>query len=171
MREPRPDTVVEAIDALGRPDVLFGPSPGQTTAGVVVGLVIAALGAAVAVWADATSTFNRVGAAAASVTGLGLAVWFWRLRRWRLAICPGGLVQVRGGAVDVLQWAEITEVVETRAEGSPGGPTVRVAVSGEDRTMRINPVNLRGRQRLFTTLLAEAGRRGIPVRVEWQQSD
>jgi hypothetical protein len=156
---------------LGKPDAVFGPSPGQTFAGVLVGVGLATVGFAVAATGDGFGTGNRLAFAAFGAAGVGLAVWVWRLRRWRLAVCPGGLVQLRAGGVEELRWADMTEVIDTRMHALGGEQTVRVTAVGRAAKLVVNPVNSRARRRLFRVVLEAAARNGVPVRVEWEESD
>lgn len=89
---------------------MFGPSAGQTFAGVLLGVGLAVAGFLVAVLGDGFNGGNRVAAAVFGGVGIGLAIWVWRLRRWRLAVCPGGLVQLRAGGVEELRWADMVAV-------------------------------------------------------------
>ena len=165
------DDPADQFARLGKPDAVFGPSPGQTFAGVLLGVGLAAIGFAVAVAGDGLGAGNRVAAVVFGVAGLGLAVWVWRLRRWRLAVCPGGLVQLRAAGVEELRWADMTEVIDTRTHALGGEQTIRVTAVGPSARVVVNPINSRARRRIFRVLLEAAGRHAVPVRVEWEESD
>jgi hypothetical protein len=165
------DDAADPFARLGKPDAVFGPSPGQTFAGVLLGVGLATGGFAVAVAGSGLDGGNRVAAAVFGAAGVGLAVWVWRLRRWRLAVCPGGLLQLRAGGVEELRWADMTEVIDTRMHALGGEQTVRVTAVGRAVKVVVNPINTRARRRLFRLVLEAAARNGVPVRVEWEESD
>jgi hypothetical protein len=165
------DDATDPFAHLGKPDAVFGPSSGQTFAGVLLGVGLAAVGFAVAVLGDGFGDGNRIAAAVFGVAGVGLTIWVWRLRRWRLAICPGGLVQLRAGSVEELRWADMVEVIETRMHVLGGEQTIRVTAVGSSTRIVVNPINTRARRRIFRLVLEAAGRHGVPVRVELEESD
>ena len=113
---------------------------------------------------------NRVCSALLGVGALGLAAWVYRQRKWRFVIFAHGLLQVRPGGIDEVLWSQVREVVHSRLR-TVGEPTRQVTVVTDDCRMVVAPVNSRSRLRLFEQLLAAAERRGIPIRVEWQEID
>lgn len=151
----------------GKPDAVFGPSRGQTFAGVVLGAGLAAAGLATAVLSGGESI---LGAGVFVAVGAALALWVWRLRRWQLAVCPSGLVQFNADGSEELHWAEMTEVIDTRL-GAGGDRTIRVTAVGRSGRIVVNPINTRARRKIFRTILEAAGRHSVPVRVEWEESD
>ena len=165
------DDATDPFARLGKPDNVFGPSGGQTFAGVLLGVGLSAAGFAVAVAGDGLDWGNRIAGAVFGGVGIGLAAWVWRRRRWRLAVCPGGLVQLRAGGVEELRWADITEVIDTRMHALGGEQTIRVTAVGRSTWIVVNPINTRARRRIFRVVLEAAGRHGVPVRVEWEESD
>lgn len=157
------------LSRFGEPEGVYRPSRGQTFAGVLVCLGGAA-GFALAAAGGGLDATNRVCAALLGAAALGLGGWLYRQRRWRLVLFSGGLVQVRPGGVDEGPWPEVREVVEPRVKGR-GDRAVRVTVMTAAGRVVVDPVNYRSRDRLFVTLLAAAGRHGIPTRVEWEEVD
>jgi hypothetical protein len=155
---------------LGEPEAVYRPSPGQTTAGLIVagGAAVACL--AVVAFGFGLDATNRACAVLVAAGAVGLAVWLYRQRRWRLVIFAGGVVQVRPGGVDELSWADVREVVRTRLTGF-GDRTDRVTVAGDATRVVVNPVNYHDRAKLFDALVAAAERRGIPVRDEWEETN
>jgi hypothetical protein len=160
----------EPLSKFGELEEVFQPSPGQTFAGVFVSVGLSAAGFAAAAFGCGLNATNRVGGAVLGVALLGLAYWLYRQRRWRVTLFSSGLVQVRHGGVDELLWPEVREFVDTRLKGF-GDRTVRVTIVTASGPVVVNPVNFRSRSRLFAALVAAAERHGIPVRVEWEETD
>ena len=125
-------------------------------------IVLVALG----VFATGLSATNRAGAVLLGLVAAWLTWWIFRRRKWRLAIFPDGVVQVRPGGVDELRWAEVREAIRTRMKGL-GDRTTAVTLVGASCRMVVCPINYRAQAKLFDRLLAAAERRGVPVRVEW----
>jgi hypothetical protein len=158
----------DLVSRYGEPEAVYRPSRGQTFAGVLVCSGAAVVCFAAAAFGCGFDVTNRVCGALLGAGCAGLGYWLHRQRKWRLVIFTGGLVQVRAGGVDELAWADVTEVIRTRLK-QYGEPTVRVTVVGPGTRMVVSPVNLRSRKQMFETLLAAAERRGMPVRVEWEE--
>lgn len=160
----------ELFSRFGEVEKVYRPSAGQTVVGVFLA-TLAAVGAfAVAAFGCGFDVTNRVCAVVLGVMASAFAVWLYRQRRWRLVIFADGLVQVRAGGVDELLWSDVREVVQTRTKGF-GESVVRVTVVGSAARVVVSPVNYHSRAKLFETLIAAAERRGIPVRVEWEEPD
>ena len=158
------------VSRLGESDAVYGPSSGQTFAGTLVGGGTAAVCFAIAIFGGTLDVTNRVCSALLGVGALGLAAWVYRQRKWRFVIFAHGLLQVRPGGIDEVLWSQVREVVHSRLR-TVGEPTRQVTVVTDDCRMVVAPVNSRSRLRLFEQLLAAAERRGIPIRVEWQEID
>ncbi len=160
----------ELVSRFGEVEGVYRPSPGQTIAGTLVSVGGAAVCFAAAAFGCGLDATIRVCGALLGLGCLGLAYWLFRQRRWRLVMFSGGLVQVRPDGVDELPWSEARELVQTRLKGA-GERTVRVTVVGAGRRLVVNPVNFRSQAKLFEALVAAAERRGVPVRVEWEDAD
>jgi hypothetical protein len=161
----------ERLERFGEVEAVYRPSNGQTFAGTLMCAAFAAGGFAAAVVGCGLDVTNRVCGALFGLIFLALGAWLFRLRKWRLVLFAGGVVQVRAGGVDELGWAEVREVEHTCQKGF-GDPTVSVTFvrKGGGPRVVVNPVNLRARKKMFRTLLAAAGRHNVPVRVVWQES-
>ncbi|QEL18665.1 hypothetical protein [Limnoglobus roseus] len=149
----------------GEPEAVFTSGPGQTAAGMMVGLTLAAVCFAATLTAEGVQPTSRFLIVGLGLAGTGFAYWIFRLRKWRLSVCPGGVVQVRAWSVDEAAWSEVREVVVTRVKGtaSPYKVTV-VTAAGE---IVVSPINCRRREQLFETLQDAAARRQIAVHTEW----
>ena len=160
----------ELTSRFGEPEAVYRPSPGQTAAGVIVGAGATAALFVAGGFGSGLNATNRVGAVLLGLATAGLTFWLYRQRQWRLVIFRGGLVQVRPGGVDELLWAEVREVVRTRLKEF-GERTTGVTFVGAHSRMVVSPVNYQAQAKLFETLLAAAERRGVPIRVDWQEVD
>jgi hypothetical protein len=160
----------ELTARFGDPVATYGPSPGQTFAGVLVTGGAATLMFAIAVFGFGFDGTNRICGGLLGLGAVVLGYWIYRQRRWRLAIFSEGIVQVRSGGVDEVLWSEVKEVIHTRFRGMQD-PTLRLEIVGAEKRTVVSPINIRSRARLFAKLLEVVGQRGIPVRVEWEESD
>jgi hypothetical protein len=154
----------------GEPEVIYRPSGGQTTLGILLAVVLVGMGVAVAVLGEQLGPWNRYAAGGVAVTGLVFAFWVYRLRRWRLAIGPNGLVQIRAWRVDAVPWADVHEAVETRY-GDETGRVSRIRLHGRFGRVTVAPVNLRAHQELFRKLREAIEARDIRIGVEVETGD
>lgn len=106
----------------GPPEAEFHATVGQTAAGLVMTGSLVAAGLAGALLDGATEPSGRFCMAAIGVAGTLLTSWMFALRRWRLWVCPGGLIQRRAWAEDHIAWPNVREVI---VECSPNPPTPR----------------------------------------------
>jgi hypothetical protein len=156
----------EAVwERFGEPEVVYKPAPGQTFAGVLLGLLFASMACAGAFVVDGANLSGRVLIATLAVPCVAFAYWWYRLGNWRLAICPRGLVQVRAWAVDKVPWSQVRELVETRVKGT--GSRQKLTVLGPWGEMVVRPLNCRGTNQIYDVLLDAARRRQIAIRTEW----
>ena len=63
------------------------------------------------------------------------------------------------------------EVTDTRMHFFGGERTIRVTAVGRGGRLVVNRLNSQIRSRIFRVVLEAAGRHGVPVRVEWEESD
>jgi hypothetical protein len=104
--------------------------------------------------------------------GGAVAWWVWRLRRFRLLVCPRGLLQLSGKTVDVFRWEEITSITQViHRHQIVFGPPVIVPKSRADsflvqhsdgKYIAFDRDKIRGAETLGRFLQAEALQRGIP---------
>lgn len=158
----------DLVARFGEPEAIHRPSPGQTVAGVTLGVLAAGLLFAVAIFGCNFDMTNRVCAGLLGLGAVAFTIWVSRQSRWQLALYPGGLAQFRTDGVDALAWSEVREVIQTRYRGF-GEPTIRVKIVGTGVSFVVNPPNYRGRDKLFAALLAKAQEHGRPIRVEWEE--
>jgi hypothetical protein len=118
-----------------------------------------------AVLVDGFNLFGRLLAVGAGLAGVAFAYWVYRQQRWRLALYPGGLVQVRAWGIDEVAWSQVREVVETRVKGSASSYKLTVVAAAGN--LVVQPINYRRPQQLFDLLLEAARARQIAVRTEW----
>ncbi len=138
----------------------------------MLGLVVAvgAFAATLGLFISGVGLGSQILTAGLGLAGLGLAYWLYRLGKWRLLICPRGLVQVGAWGTDEVAWSEVREVLDTRVKGAKS--TSSVSVIGPAGKMVVVPYNVRGWRQVLKALLEAAGRRGIPIRIEWvERSD
>ena len=161
----------ERLERFGEVEAVYRPSNGQTFAGVLICGLFATGAFAVAAFGVGFDATNRACAVLVGAMCVGLGAWLFRLRKWRLVLFAGGVVQVRASGIDELGWAEVREVLHTCQRGF-GDPTVSVTLvrKGGGPAVVVNPFNLRARKKMFRTLLAAAEHRSVPVRVVWQES-
>lgn len=150
---PRPD--------FGEPEAEFRPTFGQTAAGLLIYCSITA-GCFACALLD-TDPLKRFAMGSVGVTTSVLTAWIYELRKWRLWVCPGGVVQRRAWVVDEIAWAEVREVVVERylLSRHPDRITlVRDAGGG----VVIRPINCGEWKRLFDVLLKAVEDRQIAIR-------
>jgi hypothetical protein len=173
----------EHFQKLGTPLAIFKPDPLRLGVGAMAGLAMCGFGlllAGVAVSRDtknfAHPQLERWGTAGIGgmivLGGVVLWAWLWATRRFRVLVCPGGLIQVRGNASDAFAWEEIASVHErtTQVKLLKGpAPLVPKAASKVYWVTRIDGASIRfdadkvkGAERLRAMIRTEAARRAIP---------
>lgn len=155
---PRPD--------FGVPEAEFRPTYGQTAAGLLVYGSITAACFACAFAPSEFTAIQRFAMGSVGVTVAGLTCWVYELRKWRLWICPGGVVQRRAWAVDEIAWPEVREVVVARRPLSRHPDHVVLRRAGSGGNVVIRPINCSKRKQLFGMLLKAVADRQITVRRE-----
>lgn len=151
---PRPD--------FGPPTAEFGPTFGQTAAGVFI-----AGSCAVALFACAfyeTDSLKRIMVGSCVVPCLGMTWWIYELRRWRLWICPAGVVQRRAWGTDEIAWADVREAVVERNFLTRHPDNVMLVRAGPGPGMTIKPINCGNWKQAVGAVLQAINDRQIPVR-------
>lgn len=151
---PRPD--------FGEPEAEFRPTFGQTAAGLLIYSSITA-GCFACALLD-TDPLKRFAMGSVGVTTSVLTAWIYELRKWRLWICPGGLIQRRAWAVDEIGWSEIREVEVARHPLSRHPDHVTLVRAGPEGNVTIRPINCGKWRQLFEVLLKAVEDRQIAVR-------
>ena len=155
----------------GPPEVAFRPSFGQTAAGPLVHGSCAA-GIFACAWLD-----PRFGAAerfivgSCGVTSLGMACWVYELRKWRLWVCPGGLVQRRAWAVDEIAWSDVREAVVERTYFTRNPDNVTLVRAGAGGNVTVRPINCRQWKQAVAAVLQALQDREISVRTVQARGD
>ena len=155
---PRPD--------FGEPEAEFKPTFGQTAVGL---LIYGGITAGCFACAFVPSEFNplqRFAMGSVGVTGVGLTYWVYALRKWRLWVCPRGVIQRRAWATDEIAWSEVREVVTARYLLSRHPDRVVLRRTGPGGNVVIRPINCGRYKQLFEVLLKAAADREIVVRRE-----
>lgn len=155
---PRPD--------FGEPEAEFGPTFGQTVVGMVMTGTMTVVGFAAALFGDDCSPSQRFAIGSVGLVGVGLSCWVYGMRKWRLWICPGGVVQRRPQAVDEIAWQDVREVVAARylLHRHPDHMVIFSTVPGGSVVIR--PINCARYKQLFDALKKAASDRHIVVRTE-----
>jgi serine/threonine protein kinase len=188
MPSPPPiESLARAKEAMGLPTHSFAPSPLRLVVGGAVGLAMGVFGC----WLAIASLLKELPSGAPGpmlerlfVAGFGIllaagggavAWWVWRLRHFRLLVCPRGLLQLSGKTVDVFRWEEITVIIQViHHHNILRGPSFIVTGSRADsfivqhldgKYIAFNRDKIKGADTLGLLLQAEARLRGIPWRV------
>src|SRR5262249_27839219 len=139
------ESLALAKEAMGLPTHSFAPSPLRLVVGGAIGLAMVVFGCwlAMASWLGELPSgapgplLDRLGLAGFGILlaagGGAVAWWVWRLRRFRLLVCPRGLLQLSGKTVDVFRWEEITAITQViHRHQILRGPSVIVPKSRAD---------------------------------------
>jgi hypothetical protein len=173
IREGKPPSRMHAdlLSEFGAPEAVFSPSSGQTAIGLLLGLgsslvgLIGLIGSLIALdWPILLS--GLLGGGVWIAGSLGLAFWIWRWDKWRLLVCPNGVIQMWAWGVEQIRWSEITEVVELRND-SPNGRLMELKLVGATATICINNrVNFDSTLQMLQVVLEAARKRSLPIRVQ-----
>lgn len=153
---PRPD--------FGEPEAEFRPTFGQTAAGLLIYGSITAASFAYALLAPDADPLGRLAMGSVGVTNIAFTVWVYRMRKWRLWVCPGGVIQRRAWAVDEIAWSEVHEVNVARHSLSRHPDHVTLVRAGPGGDVTIRPINCGAWKQVFAVLLQAAEDRQIAVR-------
>jgi hypothetical protein len=153
------------IAGFGAPKAVFRPDRGQTLAGMMIGACIVFVGFMAALLPGGLQLNGRILAVGVGLAGVGFTFWMYRHGRWRLAICAGGLVQVRTWGVDQIAWSEIREVFQVQMRGSTAPH--KLTIVGSEGKMEVQPINCRQKKELFDLLLEEAKTRQLVISIHW----
>jgi|SRR6516164_7762967 hypothetical protein len=184
-------TLDQIVTKLGAPTAVFRPDPFRLAVGMVLGFVLSGFFGfgfiiAAASPANVDKSFpDGPGGRQATIArmffmlvgvlivfgGAGFVVWLWLTRRFRVLVCPGGLIQIRGGKVETFGWTEIVSVHErTTKVKLVKGPAflVRKAASkvywvnrSDGISVRFDGDKLRNAEKLIKLIRHETARRGI----------
>jgi hypothetical protein len=185
------DSVARAKEAMGLPTHSFAPGLLRLLVGGVIGVAMGVGGTllAIAPWLDwlgqlssgaPRPLLDRLGLAGFGMLlaagGWAVVWWIWCLHRFRLFICPRGLLQLSGRTVDVFRWEEITGITQViHRHKILRGPSVIVPKSRADsfivqhssgKYIAFDRDKISGAGELGRILQEEARQRGIPWRVE-----
>jgi len=189
LRPDDPESVrAEAVGLLGPLVETFRPQRARLVFAATFGLALFGVGARAAVryaagWCDTSGAANpaveRWGVAAigaaATAAAVGLLVYVRSVASTRLLLLGAGVVEVRGGRVNVFPWGDVTEAREgvttvrlVKGLGPPGPAASSSVVTLHRRdggVLWFDADKVRGADRLARSLRAECERRGIPWRV------
>ncbi len=98
------------------------------------------------------------------LTALGQTYWVYELRKWRLWICPKGVVQRRAWAIDEIAWSEVHEAVVERSYFARTFDNVTLVRTGKERNVTVRPINCRHWKQAVAAVLKAVNDRQIPVR-------
>ena len=179
----RASTRADDFKKLGAPVAIFEPDPRRLVVGVVLGLVLCGCGIFVSWFGFSRDTshlahpelerWGTMGIGGIIVLGgMFLLAWLRAIWRFRVLVCPGGLIQVRGSVTEAFVWEEIVSVHERRTQVKLlKGPAPLVPkatskvywVNRRDGTgIRFDADKLKDSERLGQMIRAEAIRRAIP---------
>ncbi len=178
----------EAVESLGPLVETFQPRRARLAFAATFGLALFGVGSRAAVryaagWCDTSGAANpaaeRWGVAAigavAAAAAVGLLIYVRSIASTRLLLFGEGVVEVRGGRMNVFRWADVTEAREgvTTVRLVKGLGALAPAASSSLLTLHrrdggvlwFDADKVRGADRLARSLRAECERRGIPWRV------
>lgn len=165
MQEPIPEqpnrSLPEQFASFGEPEFVFSPTPGLTSLGVAVGLVFAIGAFAGAVFCS-EGIEVRLFAVLLGCAAAALVYYVWRLRNWRLLICPKGLIQIGAWRTEAITWSEMTHVVAVCREGTDIHEEVTI-VSSAGRVAINGTTNLHTWRQMLKTVTEAARRHGVSV--------
>jgi|GEM_PF-5757299 len=150
----------------GRREARFTPSHGQTAVGTALCAAMGIVALLIAAFGTMFDAVNRVCAVILAGIMAGMGRWIWSHRGWCLEIYEGGVIQTEEG----IAWTNVRSVVETRLTGGFGDTRIRVTLQGSGGDLVVNPINTRSRTKALDRLVEAARSRGIPLRVEWEES-
>lgn len=148
----------------GPPEFEFRPTFGQTAAGLLIHGGCATGIFACALFAPRLDAFARVIVGSCGVTSLAMAYWVYVLRRWRLWVCPDGVIQRRAWAVDAIAWSEVREAVVERGFLTRHPDNVTLVRHGAGNAVTVRPINCGRWREAVAAVLRAANDRRIPVR-------
>lgn len=143
----------ERFASFGEPEIVFAPTPGLTPLGISVTLVFGMGAFGCAAFVDEIAKV-RIGFAVIGCLAFGAAYWIWRLRNWRVLICPNGLIQIGAWRIQAVRWSEMTHIVAVCLEGTEDHEEVEVVTS--TRRMAIGTSNLREWRKMLATVVQSA---------------
>jgi hypothetical protein len=171
------------LKQLGAPVAIFKPDPRRLVVGVVLGLALCGCGVFFTWFGfsrDATrlahpelERWGTMGIGGMIVLGgVFLLVWLRATWRFRVLVCPGGLIQIRGTVTEAFPWEDIVSVHErtTQVKLLKGpAPLVPKAASkvywvnrSDGASIRFDADKLKNDERLCQMIHEEAIRRAIP---------
>lgn len=148
----------------GEPEAEFRPTFGQTAAGLLIhGSCAAALFACAALDTEGDA-FKRLVIGSVGVTSSAMAYWVYALRKWRLWVCPGGVVQRTAWGSEAIAWTEVREAVVERHVLARNPDNVMLVRSGPGGNVTVQPINCGRWKEAVATVIEAVHDRGITVR-------
>jgi hypothetical protein len=106
-----------------------------------------------------------------AVPSIGMAIYVWRKRKWKLMLCANGVIQSWASRTESMLWTDVHAVIALRS-GSSNGPLLEVVLMGTTSEIHIGGVvNYDDWRNLLETVLKAAQQRGIPTRVNIDNSN
>jgi hypothetical protein len=88
-----------------------------------------------------TDTLKRIVMGSCGLTCMCMTYWIYGLRKWRLWVCPGGVVQQRAWGTDEIAWSDVREAVVERHYFTRNPDNVMLNRCGPGRDVMIKPMN------------------------------
>jgi hypothetical protein len=148
----------------GVPEVEFRPTFGQTAAGLLIHGSCAAGIFACAFFDPRFDAAERFVVGSCGITSLAFAYWVYALRKWRLWVCPGGVVQRRAWGVDEIAWSQVREAVVERHYFTRNPDNVMLVRDGVGGNVKIQPTNCAHWKQAVAAVLQAVNDRQITVR-------
>lgn len=161
---PSEDLPPDLPPEFGPPEVEFRPTFGQTAVGLLIAGSCTAGIVACALFDARLDVGERLIVGSCGMPGLCYAHWLYALRKWRLWVCPGGVVQRRAYCVDQIAWSDVREAVVERHYFTRHPDNVKLVRSGPGSDVSIKPINCSKWRQAVGAVLQAVSDRHIPVR-------
>jgi hypothetical protein len=172
MSDPNSETALSLQPPFGEPEAVFSPTPGKTGCGVMAAIVLALLSLLPLLEMNQYGAWRTLGTSAVfAVPSLGMAIYVWRKRKWKLMLCANGVIQFWASHTESILWTDVRAVIALRS-GSSNGPLLEVVLMGTTSEVHIGGVvNYEDWRNLLETVLKAAQQRGIPTKVNIEAVD
>lgn len=166
MIDPSRESGDTAWSDFGEPEAEFRTSYGLPAFGALMtgcGAAIALVSAALSTEPDA---LRRFAVGTIGVICLALAYYVYELRKWRLWICPAGVIQRHPWKRETIAWTDVREAVAKRwvLARNPKSVTLKRVGPGDDLT--VEPAYCNRPHEAVVAVLKAAQDRQIAVRIE-----
>lgn len=155
----------------GEPEAEFRTSYGLPAANALI-MAGSAVGLLLLAALDPESdAFKRFVLGSVGVMCSAVAYWIYQMRKWRLWICPHGVIQQYAWGSQAMAWAEVCEVVAKRWVLSRNPKSVTLKRKGPGDSLWVTPMYCNRPHEAVVAVLKAAQDRQIAVRTEtvWER--